>query len=312
MATILSAHKNPASGYLFVVVAAILWAVSGTAAKHLFQNGVSPFHLVQMRLTIASALLFAWMLATKPAHLWIARRDIFYFFIFGAFGMASVQFTYLFAISKINVAAAILLQYLAPAFIALYAVIFSKERLSPATMAALAGAFLGCYLMVGAYSLDLLSMNLAGIISGLLSAVGFAWYSIQGQYGMERYSAWTVLFYALLFAALMWNVLISPLDGFLQGYPLIQWGWIAYIGFMGTLLPFGLYLEGVRRIRAPHASITATLEPITAGFISYLFLGERLEGLQVAGAILVIGAIILIQLPVSPKKHPAPADRAAN
>lgn len=312
MTTIQNAYKNPTSGYLFVVAAAILWAVSGTAAKYLFQGGISPFHLVQMRLTIASAILLLWLLARKPALLWIARRDIFYFFIFGAVGMASVQFTYLFAISKINVAAAILLQYLAPAFIALYAVLFSKERLSPATIAALAAAFLGCYLMVGAYSLDLLSMNMAGIISGLLSAVGFAWYSIQGQYGMERYNAWTVLFYALLFAALMWNGLIAPLNGFLQGYTTTQWIWIAYIGFMGTLLPFGLYLEGVSRIRAPHASITATLEPISAGFISYLFLGELLENLQIAGAALVIGAIILIQLPANREKQPVPSGRTTD
>lgn len=282
-------------GYLFVVSAAVLWAISGSSAKFLFNSGMSPYQLVQLRLTIAASLLFIWLVVRKPRSLVICRRDILYFVIFGVVGMASVQFTYLFAISKINVAAAILLQYLAPAFIAVHAILFQGDRLRRNTVVALTGAIIGCYLVVGAYNLDLFSLNMAGIISGLLSAVGFAWYSIHGEYGMRKYEPWTVLFYALLFAALTWNVLHPPLAAFFQGYGLPEWGFIVYIGFMGTLIPFGLYLEGIDLIRSTHASITATLEPITAGIISYLFLNETMDGLQVAGAVLVIASVILLQ-----------------
>ncbi|MBW1659352.1 MAG: EamA/RhaT family transporter, partial [Deltaproteobacteria bacterium] len=44
-----------------------------------------------------------------------------------------------------------------------------------------------------------------------------------------------------------------------------------------------------------HASITATLEPIIAAGISFVFLGETLGGLQALGGVLVIGSIILLQ-----------------
>jgi drug/metabolite transporter (DMT)-like permease len=76
----------------------------------------------------------------------------------------------------------------------------------------------------------------------------------------------------------------------------MQWVWILYIGILGTLIPFGLYLEGINLIRSTRASITATLEPITAGVISYIFLHEILETLQIIGGVLVIASIILIQL----------------
>ncbi len=286
----------PRWGYLFVTLAALLWGVSGSAAKYLFLNGVTPFQLVQLRLTIAAAGLLFYLLLRHPALLKIQRRDIPYFAVFGCIGMAGVQFTYLFAISRINVAAAILLQYLAPAFIALHAVLFFRDRLNPVTVLALIGAFAGCYLVGGAYNLDVVALNLMGIISGLLSAVGFAWYSIQGEYGMRRYSPWTVLFYAMFFGALTWNVFLTPLASFMHPRSVELWGWILYIGVLGTLVPFGLFLEGVNLIRATRASITATLEPIMAGVLSFLFLNETMASWQLMGAGLVILSIVILQL----------------
>jgi len=245
---------------------------------------------------MAAGVLFIWFMIRNPSLLKIARRDIWYFALLGSVGMGICQFTYLFAISKINVAAAILLQYLAPIFIAVHAVVFARDRLNPSTLLALLGAFFGCYLVVGAYNLQILSLNWAGIVSGILAAITFAWYSIHGEYGMRRYNPWTVLFYAMFFATLLWNILHPPLEAFFHNYELNEWGWILYIGVMGTLVPFGLYFHGVNLIRSTRASITATLEPITAGVVAYIFLDETMEPLQIIGGMLVIAAIVLLQL----------------
>ncbi|MCP4348800.1 MAG: EamA family transporter [Desulfobacterales bacterium] len=286
----------PRLGYFYVISAAVLWAVSGSSAKFLFNRGVSPFQLVQLRITIAAGLLLVWLLIRNRSLLRIERKDIPYFVLLGIIGMAGVQFTYLFAISKIKVAAAILLQYMAPTFIAIYSVVFAREKLSLTATLAVIGATIGCYLVVGAYNLDVLSMNRIGIIVGLISAVTFATYSIMGEHGMRRYNPWTVLFFALFVAALSWNILHPPLEAFFHNYSLVEWGWIMYIGVLGTLVPFGLYLEGVNLIRSTRASITATLEPITAGVISYIFLGEIMDFLQITGGILVIGSVVMLQL----------------
>ena len=65
---------------------------------------------------------------------------------------------------------------------------------------------------------------------------------------------------------------------------------------MGTLVPFGLYLQGVNLIRSTRASITATLEPIAAGALSFVFLNERMDALQISGGAMVIASIVLLQL----------------
>jgi drug/metabolite transporter (DMT)-like permease len=72
--------------------------------------------------------------------------------------------------------------------------------------------------------------------------------------------------------------------------------WIIYISVVGTILPYGLFFMGVNYIRATRASITATLEPIGAGFIAFFVLGEKMATLQISGGLLVITAIILLQL----------------
>jgi drug/metabolite transporter, DME family len=285
----------PKRGYLYVVLAAILWAISGSSAKFLFNRGITTFQLVQMRLTLASAILLIWFLWRKRPLLRIATQDFWAFVWVGVAGMAMVQFTYLFTISKIQVAAAILLEYLAPVLIALHAVVFAHQRLTRTMVTALTGATIGCYLMVGGYNLDLLTMNRVGIISGLISAVVFAGYAIYGERLMCRYSSWTVLFYSLMFAALVWNLVQPPLVFLRRSYSPVEWLCVAYIAILGTVVPFGLYMEGINLIRSTRASITATLEPITAGLISYLFLGEVLEPLQLLGGVLVIAAIVLLQ-----------------
>jgi drug/metabolite transporter, DME family len=304
--------KTPRRGYLYVIIAALFWAISGSSSKFLFNSGVTPFQLVQLRLTISAGLLFPVLLIWRRDLMRIKKGDFFYFVLLGAVVMAAVQFTYLFTISKINVAAAILLQYLAPAFIAIYSFVFAKEKPGMITILSVAGAITGCYLVVGAYNFSLLSLNKTGIIAGIFAAISFAWYSVQGEYGMRRYDPLTVLFFALLFAAVTWNILHPPLEAFFHNRSLLQWVLILYVGIFGTVIPFGFYFEGINLIRSTRASITGTLEPITAAAISYFFLNEILEPLQMAGGIMVIASIILLQFKVGYDEKTPDLVRAQN
>ncbi|MCA1960171.1 MAG: DMT family transporter [Desulfomonile sp.] len=283
-------------GYLSVIAAAVMWASSGTASKALFLGGVTPFQLVQIRITLACVALGA-VLALFARHLLRVRlSDIFYLLVLGGVGLALVQATYLYTISKMPVAAAILIQYTSPFMVAVYSVCFWAERLSAFKALALFLSLIGCYLVVGGYNLHLLKMNLEGTLAGLASAVLFAAYSLLGERGMHRYAPWTVTFYAFLFAAVTWNIFQPPLHFIYTGYSAEQWGYMAYIATIGTLIPFGLFFVGVNHIRSTRATISSTAEPISAAFMAYVLLGETLEPLQILGGTLVIVAIVVLQL----------------
>lgn len=257
---------------------------------------MSPFDLVQIRVILASAIILLVFLFFSRDLLRIRPRDIPFFLFLGGVVMAVVTGSYLYTISKIQVAAAILIQYLAPIFVAIFAMLFWKERPTFLKIAALFLAFGGCFLVVGGYNLKLLQMNLLGILGGLTSAITFAGYSLLGERAMHRYKPWTVLFYALAFSALTWHVVYPPFTYFRAGYSLAEWGWIFYISIVGTILPFGLFFAGINHIRSTRASITATLEPIFAGFLAFMLLGETLLLLQVVGGCMVILAIVVLQL----------------
>jgi drug/metabolite transporter (DMT)-like permease len=291
-----SGKINPVKGHLYVVAAAIMWASSGTAGKALFEGGMTPFELVQIRVTLSALLLAVAFGTSAKGLLRIRIKDLGYFLVLGGVSMAMVQGTYFYAISKIHVAAAILLQYMAPILVAFFSVCFWKERLTVSKLAALLLAFSGCYLVVGGYNLQLLQMNRLGVMGGLAAAVCFAGYTLLGERGMHRYRPWTVLFYALAFSALTWHILYPPFHYMAAGFSLTQWAWILYITVVGTIFPFGLFFLGINYIRSTRASITATLEPISAGFMAFFLLGEAMELLQVVGGALVIGSIVLLQV----------------
>jgi len=283
-------------GYLYVMGAAVMWASSGTAGKGLFLAGMTPFELVQVRVTLASLAMIIVLGILAPAQLRIRWRDAAYMLLLGGLVMAIVQFTYLFAISKIQVVAAILIQYTAPVLVAVYSILFWGERFTISKALALALALIGCYLVVGAYNVELLHMNRVGIISAVCAAVSFTAYTLMGERLMHRYPPWTVVFYSMFFAAVTWNVVQPPLEFLRSSHTAVEWGLILYIVLFGTVAAFGLFFAGVNHIRSTRATITSTLEPISAGFIAFIFLGEALAPLQILGAVLVIAAIVLLQV----------------
>ncbi len=113
--------RSSAKGYVYVILAALMWASSGTAGKALFEGGMKAFDLVQIRVTLSSALIFMALLLFSRDLLRIRVKDIGFFVLLGSFTMALVTGSYFYTISKIQVAAAILIQYLAPILVAISA-----------------------------------------------------------------------------------------------------------------------------------------------------------------------------------------------
>ncbi len=288
--------KSEIHGYLYVLIGATLWGLASALAKSLFNIGLPPVELVFIRLTLATLALLLILLFYDREKIIISFKDLPYFFILGFIGVTGVQFTYYYTIGKVHVGPATLLQYLAPVWISLFAFLFQREPLTKGKVAALLLAMLGCYLVVGGYQFDLLRLNKVGIISGVISSLFFTFYALYGEKGLKKYDSWTLILYGFGFGALFYWMIISPMKFISGGFSLKMWLAFIYIAIFATLLPFGLYFKGIERIRATRASITATWEPVVAGFTAYIFLGEVLYPLQVLGGIGVIAAVVLLHI----------------
>jgi drug/metabolite transporter (DMT)-like permease len=301
-------RKSEIQGYLYILIGATLWGVSSVVAKSLFIIGLPPAELVQIRLTLATLTLLLILLIVDRNRIIISLKDIPYFFVLGFVGVAGVQFTYYYTISKIHIGPAVLIQYLSPIWIALYAFIFQKEPLTKGKIVALLLAILGCYFTVGGYRMDLLRLNRIGIVSGLISSLFFSFYALYGEKGLKKYDPWTLILYGFGFGAVFYWILISPTKVITGGYSFKIWMAFLYIAIFSTLIPFGLYFKGIERVRATRASITATWEPVVAGITAYFVLGEVLFPLQVLGGIGVIAAIVLLQMAKEKAAPPTPIE----
>jgi drug/metabolite transporter, DME family len=300
--------KGEIRGYLYILVGTTLWGVSSVVAKSLFNIGLPPAELVQIRLTLATFTLLLILLIIDSKRIIISLKDLPYFFVLGFVGVAGVQFTYYYTISKIHVGPAVLIQYLSPIWISLYAFTFQKEPLTKGKIIALLLAALGCYFSVGGYRMDLLRLNRIGIVSGLISSLFFSFYALYGEKGLRKYDAWTLILYGFGFGAVFYWILISPMKVITGGYSFKIWMAFLYIAIFSTLIPFGLYFKGIERVRATRASITATWEPVVAGITAYFVLGEVLFPLQVLGGIGVIAAVVLLQMAREKIAPPTPME----
>ncbi len=289
-------EKKEIHGYLYILIGSTLWGISSVVAKSLFNIGLPPAELVLIRLTLATLTLLLILLFFDRKHITISLKDLAYFLILGFVGVAGMQFTYYYTISKIHVGPAILLQYIQPVWVSLYAFLFQREPLSKGKTASLLMAVLGCYFVVGGYQFDLLRINKVGIASGVASSLFFTFYALYGEKGLKKYNPWTLILYGFGFGAIFYWIILSPMKFVTGGYSLKMWLAFIYIAIFSTLLPFGFYLKGIERVRATRSSITATWEPVVAGFTAYIVLGEVLYPLQVLGGIAVIVAVVLLQI----------------
>ncbi|MDB4895614.1 MAG: protein of unknown function transrane [Firmicutes bacterium] len=290
-------------GYLAVTVAAVLWGIAGATAKYLFASReVPPFLLVQVRMGLSFLVLALVLGAVAPRLLRLERSDLGFFALWGVLGMALVQFTYLFTISKTNVATAIFLQYLAPIVTAVYAWRFERQRLGGLLITCLTLAMGGSVLLIFGGTARLLVSPL-GLASGLASAGFMSFYTIYGAKRISRLSPWTLLCYGLGFGFAFWLLVDAGLA--VAGRPVAglhlltsgaMWAFFGFIAILATIVPFGLYLTGLRSISPTQATITGMLEPVVGGIVAFLALGESLGWGQVAGGGLIVVAVILLQI----------------
>jgi drug/metabolite transporter (DMT)-like permease len=280
------------AGRWLVFAATCFWGATATLARFVFRDrAVPPLTVVELRLSIATVLLLAWLLMRRPASLRIERRDLGYFILLGVFGVAAVQGSYYYSISKLGVGLAILIQYLAPTLIVLFDLVRGRWVGWP-MLCAVGLALGGTALLVGGVDTHALHASRLDWAISFLSAFIFAFYIIYSKRGLARYRPETVLVYTFGIAAIVWGIVNPPWRIVAQHYdPQLWWMFLA-LGVFSTLVPFSLFYAGLRRLPAGEASVIATAEPLVAVFAAAAFLHEGLRPAQIAGAVLVVIAAV--------------------
>jgi drug/metabolite transporter (DMT)-like permease len=302
----MAAHdRSAAVGYAMVAVASTLFAVNAPVVKVIEHSGVSAQRLTEVRST---GSLVGFVLAAslmRPSTLAVTRRQLVLLAALGIGGLALVQWAYFFAIHRLPIGEVLLIQYVAPLLVALWARFAFHERVSRRIWLALVLSLTGLVLIVQLWRGRL---DGVGITVASLGCLSYAFYLLVAERASRRRDPISLLAWGMLFASIFWAV-VEPwwafpaqafrgrtsLLGHLASVHAPLWALVAWMVVLGAIIPFLLVVAALPRIGATRTAIVAMLEPVVAILVAWAWLGESLGTVQLVGAVTTLGGILLAQ-----------------
>lgn len=286
-------------GIILTLLGATLWGVSGTSVQFVgnFRN-MNLEWLLTMRLITAGLLtvLYGWIRQGNAVfNVFRNWRDTLGLVIFGVFGMALCQYTYFRSIVIAGAGIATVLQYLAPSMIIIYLLVRYGKRPSTGEIISVILALAGTICLMGNNGFSFESFRSDVLFWGLLSAVGVAVYSVSPVRLLATYGTIPIVGFGMLLSGLVAAAL------FQQPHSYATWDVWTMVGcfnvvFLGTIVSFNAYLEGVKRIGAVSGSILSSIEPISAAFFGWALLGNQFNWVGILGMAMIIATVIIIAL----------------
>ncbi|WP_369346825.1 DMT family transporter [Apilactobacillus ozensis] len=252
---------------------------------------------------ISVRTLFAGVLLLGIGYIHVGKRifDVFKnkesiirLFIYAIFGLAVNMSTFYVSIQTGNAASATILQYLAPIFIVLYGLIFLRKKPMLVDVISFLIALVGVFLAITKGNFHSLSIPMISIVFGLLSAISAAIYYSVPKKLMEENSPFVVLGWGTLIAGFGFN-LYHP---FWVGAPKLNTGIVLGIGgviLIGTIFAFSAVLYSLKFAPSEVSSIVDAVEPVVTFILSIIFLGLKIDMIEVLGSALIIVAIYILQ-----------------
>jgi drug/metabolite transporter (DMT)-like permease len=287
--------------------AAVLWGINGGISKTILSTGLSSERLAQVRSLGAARTLLSIVAVTAPARLPPARPQLPNGRGVGIAGLAFVQWFYFLAIHRLAIGVALLIEYLAPLLVALWARFFYRETVRRRIWIALGLALTGLALIVNVFGGGT-SLSTAGVVFALAGAFAYATYVLLAEHVVGDRDPVSLLAWGFLFASVFWAVLdpwwsfpghlltaSTSLQGNLQGWHLPVWALAGLMIVGGTVAPFFLLISALRHLSATRVGIVAMLEPVVGALVGWAWLSESLGGLELVGAAIVLAGIGLAQ-----------------
>lgn len=283
----------------------MLWGISGTVAQFLFQEKMfSPEWLVVIRLLISGVILLLYAFLKEKQDIWSVWKSgntIWSLILFSLIGMLGVQYTYFAAIKHGNAATATILQYLSPVLITCYLAIRTKKVPQLKEIIAVALAMLGTFFIITKGNIHSLSISRLALFWGITSAFAAAFYTLQPRSLLANYSSTIVVGWGMLLGGIAFSFVHQPWN-FTGEWSKSSIAAVIFVILFGTLIAFYCYLESLNYIQPTEASILSSVEPLSAAFLSVVWLQVPLGVYQWFGTGCIIATVVILSLyrPQSP------------
>jgi drug/metabolite transporter (DMT)-like permease len=305
---------RPALGYALTLASAGLFAVNGTVSILALQAGIPATRLTALRCTGAAVALLVVLAVAAPARLRVTWREVPFLAAFGVVGVALTQFLYYVAIGRMPVGIALVFEMTAPVFIALYVWLVRREQVRSRLWLALLLSLSGLVLVAEVWR-DGGSLDLLGVVAALAAALCLTTYYLMGERGTVTRDPVALTCWSFVAAAVFWagaapwwqfdaGMLAERVPVSLGSTQVPLWLLVVWIVVLGAVVPFWLSIAALRHLAPTAAGLVATVEPVFASIVAWLWLEQVLSGWQVAGGAVVLTGIVLAQ---TARSAPAPS-----
>lgn len=296
-------------GYTIALIAAAILSTTAIFIRFLTTTYHIPaLVLAFWRDVFVVVTLVAIFSLRQPHMLRVDRRYLPFLMGYG-FVLAMFNSLWTLSVALNGAAVSTVLAYTSAGFSALLGWWLLKERLGIPKLLAVIISLGGCILVSGALEPSAWGANLIGILTGTVSGLGYAGYSLMGRVSSQRgQNPWTVLLYTFGFAALfllLFNVLLSGVvpgtassmaDFLWLGDAWVGWGVLFLLAAGPTVAGYGLYNVSLSYLPSSVANLVVTIEPVFTTLTAYLLLGERLNGIQIGGSLMILGGVVFLRI----------------
>jgi drug/metabolite transporter (DMT)-like permease len=288
----------------------LLWALNITVTKYMFDHGWKPLAYGTIRYFVAISLFWVFTYYRERSFR-IARAD------FWLVGVAAVmiflnQLCFVYGVKLAHASTVALLLGTTPIFIGLIALALRLEHLPGPFWIGAAITFAGVALI--AVSNGSVGSSLAGTLIAIATAFTWACYTTAIAPLMRRYSPYRISAVVLALGWIPLALAAIPQLGAEQ----FSFGWKVWLGFgyavIGPLfLTNILWFTSIDRVGASRAALFGNLQPFFAVFFALILLNESLDGLEIAGGVLIFAGIAFERISRRPAsatvRDPVPAGR---
>jgi len=289
---------------IYLVFGSLFFAISSIPAKLAMESGLSAWRLTQIRTIGAFLVLFIYVYLKNKSSLKIKAKELPILIIFGVFGFAAVNLLYFLAIQRLNVGIALIIEFTAPIWIALWMRFIQKKLISKLLWWGLVIGLTGLVLIAQVWRG--LTLDGLGVTFAILDAFALTLYYLIGEKlvgvkSSEATMAWGFGVSSAFFAIIQpwWTFpfekmgSVVELTGRLSGISLPTFYLVLWVIVFGTAIPYFLVLNGLRGLSAATTSSIGMLEPVLGGIFGWIFLYENLNFTQSVGAVVVLVGIYL-------------------
>lgn len=286
--------ENMKKGYIYAVLSAIMFGSAGIFIKFAYNTGIDSVGLLTLQYIFAVGIMLIITFIYDKKLLRVKLNELRKLAVMGIIGNTFMTVFYYKAFENLPVAMVTLLLYTYPIMVFLYSSIFYKTNISKQKIAAILMAFIGCIL-----SLNLLQGNsgisLVGIVYGVLCAFFYAFMNLYTEKKLENINPITISIYSTMFSLLALLIYRAPYS---LSYKVMTKESIICILLLAVfceIIPLTLLYASIKCIGALKVSVISNLEIPSAMLISYFMLNEKVDILQIGGAVLIILAANIVR-----------------